>query len=178
MSAHATFTALVGGFGPQSSTTQGVANRESLCNIVEMAMLRLQQAGHLPINPIEFIAGRVLHHGRPITLRGWLWADTRAAAYEYLQELSDELGDDTDRLVKSHPTLYLRGGGQIDGTIPRRRPDGARVIAVWLATSEIPLNYRIRLLNLGQCEEFWGRPGTVPQWPESSAWRKEYTKAR
>ena len=134
-----------------------------------MAFLSLRLANDLPSNPIEFIAERILIGGKSDV---WLWADTHRAGFELLQQLRDQLGDGADRLVKSHHTLYLQGGGRVQGMIPKDRPDGEKTIAIWLATSGIPIEYMRRLFRLGQCEEFWARPGTVPLWPDGSDWRK------
>ncbi len=42
-------------------------------------------------------------------------ADTRAACFEFLVQLRDELGGEADRVVKTHYTLYLRSGGRVQG---------------------------------------------------------------
>lgn len=129
----------------------------------------LRLANDLPANPIQFIADRILSYERPEV---WLWADTHAAGFELLMRLRDELGDKADRLVKSLHILYLRGGGRVQGMIPKDRPDGEKNIAVWLATSTIPDEYTRRFVLLGQCEEFWARPGVVPLLRDGSDWRK------
>lgn len=132
-------------------------------------VLPLRLANDLPSDPIRFIAERILSHGKPDV---WLWADTHATGYELLKQLRDELGDEADRLVKSHHALYLRKGGQVLGMIPKERPDGEKRIAIWMATSSIPSEYMRRFIFLGQCEEFWARPGSVPMWQDGSDWRK------
>jgi hypothetical protein len=132
-----------------------------------MAMLTLRLAGELPAlghEQIKFITDRVLSHDQSPTFGVWLWADTRAAGHAYLEH-------EADRLVKTHHTLYLRGRVQIEAMIPTNRPDGERVLAIWLATSEMPREYMSRLFGLGQCEEFWCRPGTVPPWADGSDWK-------
>lgn len=139
-----------------------------------MAMLTLRLAGELPAlshEQIKFIADRVLSYDPSPTFGVWLWADTSAAGHAYLAQLRDELGDEVDRLVKTHHTLYLRGRVQIEARIPTSRPDGERVLAIWLATSEMPREYMSRLFCLGHCEEFWCRPGTVPPWADGSDWK-------
>ncbi|MFO7563733.1 MAG: hypothetical protein R6X02_13900 [Enhygromyxa sp.] len=138
-----------------------------------MAVLQLRLAGEFPAtNYISFVAERILDQEEPLTRGVWIWADSRAAGLEYLEQLRDELGDAARSLVKTHHTLYLCDGGRIGTEIPKNRPEGERVIAVWLATSAIPNEYLGRLLHLGQCEEFWARPGTVPDLPEGMEWRK------
>lgn len=135
-----------------------------------MAPLPLRLASDLPSNPIQRIAERTRKHENPNV---WLWADTRAAGYELLKQLRDELDGEAEKLVKTLHTLYLRGGGRVQGMLPKDRPDGEKRIAVWMATSEIPRAYMSRLLNLGQCEEFWALQGTVPLWEDGSDWRKK-----
>ena len=135
--------------------------------------LELRLAGDLPpTRQIEFIAERILAQEDLLTRGVWLWADTRAAGREILKQLFDELGDAAESYTKTANEITLAKGGHVSAMIPRARPDGEQQIAVWMATSEIPAEYMSRLLGLGQCEEFWARPGTVPMWPDGSDWRK------
>ena len=136
-------------------------------------VLKLRLAGDLPpAGEVEFIVGRILAQDEPLSRGVWIWTDTREAGHLILEQLVDALGDSATRYTKSTHQISLAKGGRIVGMIPRARPDGERQIAIWAATSEIPHGYLSRLLHLGQCEEFWGRPGTVPLWTDGSDWRK------
>lgn len=126
-------------------------------------------ANDLPSDPISHIAERVRNHTKP---KVWLWADDRAAGYRLLSELHDKLGG---RLVKSRHVIELPDGGKVFGRSAANhldRPDGKAHIAIWMANSIMPDEYKSRLIHLGQCEEFWARPGTVLPFPDGADWRR------
>ena len=129
-----------------------------------MAFLTLRLADELPSeeDPLSFIAERICVQDEPPDV--WLWADNRRVGRELL-------GDDAKSLTVSTHLITLTNGGSVRQLIPRTRPDGEAHVAVWMATTQIPAEYMRRLLGLGQCEEFWARAGTVPNWANGSDWR-------